>query len=59
MEALCRWITKRAASPRVTERLSESDDYTVGYVDGLTEVLSVLTDLTEDYKLRMVDHDDE
>lgn len=56
LEFLYWYITKRAKTPSVMTKLSESDDYTMGYVDGLAEVLSALADLIEEYRTEY--HDD-
>lgn len=51
---LYQYIIRRAESPLVMTKLSESDVYTMGYVDGLAEVLSVLRaldDLMEEYEV--------
>ena len=58
LEFLCWYITQRAKAPSEMTKLTESDYYTMGYVDGLAEVLSVLADLIEEYRMRMEDHDD-
>ena len=57
LEFLFSYILQRAETPRVMSKLSESDLYTMGYVDGLAEVLSVTGDLMEEYKLRTEYHD--
>ena len=58
LEFLYRYMVRRASAPPVMTKLSESDDYTMGYVDGLAEALSVLADLIEEYRMRTEDHDD-
>ena len=57
LEFLYRYMTKRKAAARISERLSESDDYVLGYLAAMDEVLSALADLIEEY--RTEDHDDE
>ena len=56
LEFLYWYITKRAKTPSVMTKLSESDDYTMGYVDGLAEVLSALADLIEEYRTEYHDN---
>ena len=58
LEFLYRYMIQRASAPPVMSKLSESDDYTMGYVDGLAEVLSALADRLEEYRMRLGDHDD-
>lgn len=49
LEFLYRYFVQRATASPVMSKLSESDDYTMGYVDGLAEALSALADLIEEY----------
>ena len=56
LEFLYLYFVRRATAPPVMSKLSESDDYTMGYVDGLAEALSALADLIEEYRTEY--HDD-
>lgn len=50
LECLYQYIIRRVDSPLVMTKLAESDVYTMGYVDGLAEVLSALAELITEYR---------